>query len=246
MSDQVDRENREHSRGFVPLAATVLRDGSKGAQYLVRNLSAGGALLLQGPRIAVGTRVRVLLEGPVIGAQYLSATVVRCGSVLEGVVALAIRFNSLSAELEDLLQRVVLEALERQRQPAVLVALPRPELFTILADQLHAAGRRVILAVTALDAIRSLSELDASIEAVLVERVHDLGFDQVLLEFLHDEFPSVRRVVIDDQAGSQAESALRRGLAHAVLGPGWTRTELELSLGGDERGTHGSQQPSAC
>src|SRR5262245_27224481 len=120
MSHRTVRDSRVHQRGLAPLGAMVLGEEDWRAEYLVRNLSAGGALLLHGPAIRVGTQIRVLLHG--VHRESFNATVLRCGKILKGVVAVAVKFDGLSADVEDRIQRLVLEELERPRQPSVLLA----------------------------------------------------------------------------------------------------------------------------
>lgn len=109
-------ERRRHQRGEVLATAVVLAsDGSSGV-YLVKNLSAGGALLLGDARWNEGERVTVLLQLPGRKPLSLHAEVLRRRLSDAQELLFAIAFKQVPSELEDDLQKVVRAALENQRE----------------------------------------------------------------------------------------------------------------------------------
>jgi PilZ domain-containing protein len=108
-----DRRTKRRSR---VVATIVLDPGAPHAtHYVVRNLSAGGALLGGHPVPSLGTPLRVVLNLRTGKAINLAAQVVRHEPSAGATPTFAIAFHQVSADAEDLIQEAVLAELELSR-----------------------------------------------------------------------------------------------------------------------------------
>jgi hypothetical protein len=234
MTGRNQYERRQHPRVYVPVAATLFSDDARCGDYLVQNLSAGGALLTHGPPIPAGAMLRVLLVGPSAGGLSVNCVALRTGTTADGASTIAVRFTDVPAKIQDVLQNAVLRAIERSKDPAVLVAHPRPLFLASLAKALVARRRRVILAVTPLEIIRWLCDPETKVEVMVVDP-SERSLD--ILDFVREEFPEVRRVTLHEAlptAQLPAELTFRR--VDAILEVPWSPSRLELALGWVRRG----------
>ena len=107
-----NNERRRAARAASGLGQARLHLNANWARdYQVANLSAGGALLIGGPRVRIGRRVEVVLALAGRTPIDVAAEVVR-DDPRHGMVA--VRFVGLEAELEDEIQQAVLCALDGQ------------------------------------------------------------------------------------------------------------------------------------
>ncbi len=98
-----------------PLGRAVVFDGPMANEYRVENLSAGGALLLGGPVPPVGARLQMVLRVGSIPTDRIEARVAfRMSGPGPGF---AVAFIELDASLQDLIQDVVLAAMQGFCQP---------------------------------------------------------------------------------------------------------------------------------
>lgn len=233
MSTYHGPERRRSPRAYVAAMASVFREGVKVGDYLADNISSGGAALLNGPELHEGALLGVSLR--IFGGATLSlrARVVR-GASRGGHLA----FQRPSAQAQDILQRAVLSALERQGKPAVLVVHALTPVLGEIAGDLCKLRRRAILAPTPLDAIRWLCDPDQRIEVAMVERSLPSGIDgSEVLAFIGDDVPTVRRVLM---SGGPADEGLEQSVdgktVHAALRRPWTSERLSRALrGADSR-----------
>src|SRR4051794_36597068 len=93
-------------------SAVVLADEQYLGSFLLKNLSAGGALLLGDTRLTPGREVRLLLHARGVHLMSIRATVVRQDDGRDR--AFAVRFEGLRPTQQDQLQSIVLGELERQ------------------------------------------------------------------------------------------------------------------------------------
>lgn len=108
-------ERRQHPRSEVAATAVVLTANGYSGQYLVENLSAGGALLVGDARLQPGERLKVLLHLPG-QPMRISAEVLRRQGYGAEECLFPVAFRDLSPEVEDTLQEVVLATLEGLRE----------------------------------------------------------------------------------------------------------------------------------
>jgi hypothetical protein len=106
------KERRAHRRSEI--VATIVLDPGTGraTSYVVRNLSAGGALLAGDPVPLLGTQLRVVLNLRTGSQISLTAEVIRGEPLRAAARTFAIAFRHISADAEDLIQDAVLAELE--------------------------------------------------------------------------------------------------------------------------------------
>lgn len=184
MSPTLTYERRGFPRGYVAAIATVFSNGERVGDYAVRDLSASGALLAEGPALAPATACKIHLRMSGLGNLTLAAVTVH-GVSGQGI---GIRFTDLRPEVADGLEELVQQELERTDEPSVLIASPDLGELASIADQLAAIGERPLLASGALDLYRWLSDPDTVVACVLVgPMVSQRGGEIEAL--LRDRFP---------------------------------------------------------
>lgn len=187
-------DRRRHQRAYVPAVASLLIQNACAAKCLVRNLSESGVLLLGAPVIAPGTPCEVVLQGPDVGLLRLRGDTVR-SKATEGENGLAVQFTGVDPEIADRLRAVVARALEERHSPSVLVVDAEVPTLVELAEGLGTLGHRTLLAMTPLEAVRWLCDLETTVDTVLVsDGQSDTGAD--LLAFIGEEFPAIHRVLV--------------------------------------------------
>ncbi len=106
---------RRHPRVDVELTAVV--DGDEAHACTVEDLSIGGALLRRGPVVSVGKVIRLTLHLADDNRLAIEALVVREAPEQGFGSAFAIAFRNLTAQDEDVLQDVILSAVELLNAP---------------------------------------------------------------------------------------------------------------------------------
>lgn len=241
------QDRRGHPRGAVTLAATVLdANGGWLGEYLVRNLSAGGALLIYGSLLAAGMHVRAILDGPGVESLRLDAVVQRIEIAPDGTPMAALEFVRLSRAVEEQLQRMVLRALGARARPAVLIVHESPVFLGAMARDVAHVGYQPAFAMTDLEIIRRLHDDDVNLRAVIAELDPESSASVALFEFMKDAYPGIRRIAI--VRSGESGPATAQGLSHAdeTIELRWTRKMLGEALAvRDERVTIANNVESA-
>lgn len=112
-------ERRRYPRTLSEVHATVRSRNGVGL-YLVRNLSACGALLTEGPFLDKDTIVEVDLRIPEHSQIRVMARVTRQGVHDDGARYLGVEFLHSSAETEDLIQAALLDEIERSQTHGII------------------------------------------------------------------------------------------------------------------------------
>lgn len=231
MPHNVGVDRRRRRRAYLPIAASLFTEDAKAGEYLVRDISAGGALFTNGPSIPRDTLLRAVLVGRGVEGLSLRGVVKRCESGPNGASSVAVEFQALPSKLEDVLQNLVLRALDHEHEPTVLVVHPKPLVLAALAADIAALGMRVVLAMTSLTTIRWLCDLETIIQTVLVDQSHDPDFGRQILSLAREEFPGIRRVALCE---GTTKDEIVRTLANAevdeVLDVPWTPSGLKVTL----------------
>ena len=110
-------ERRKHERASVRMLVQVV-SADRVATYMAENLSAGGALLLDGPELPRGTELSLALKlrGD---TWHVRARVVRVERDAAGRMAIAVAFPSIVPRVQDLIQSHVLGCLRKNtRSPS--------------------------------------------------------------------------------------------------------------------------------
>ena len=102
-------ERRTWPRADLGLAVWALFEGQKPASYSARNLSAGGALLGEGPPLTPGRDLRLMV--PLRGRDLvLHARVLRSEQDAQGRPCTAVALRGVPTFVQDLIQNQVLGA----------------------------------------------------------------------------------------------------------------------------------------
>jgi CheY-like chemotaxis protein len=220
------RPLRRHTRGR-PIAAAVVSNGVYAGTYTVENLSAGGALLVGPPSLAVGERVHLLLTvaAPRACSFNLEGMVLRRES-RDDVSAFALQFRGVSEDAQWLIDSIVVSSLAARRPTALIVDDSR-SLCQALDRDLSSLGWSAVHASTAADALSHLDLNEQPIGAIIVDfRVGPIdGLD--ILTFLTESHPAIRRVLMSsDLRHWHLDCAISSGRAHALLDKPWSLDSL--------------------
>jgi hypothetical protein len=223
-------ERRSFQRAGVVGAAVVLARGRYVGTYLLENLSASGVLLVGDTRLAMGDRVRVLVQ-PESQGLALEARVVR--HELRGEQSVfAVRFCDPSFAAQDAIQSMVLLQLKEGVPERVVLVVGADEGFPGLTVDLERLGRHPAVTRTALATIVWLESRGPVIEAIIVDSEWSDGVTgPSLLEFIAIDYPNVRRILLCASATGSHLRAMKAGHADAFLLKPWDNDSLRESLG---------------
>jgi ActR/RegA family two-component response regulator len=229
------QDRRVFVRARVAATATAWVRGLCKGSYIVENLSLGGVQLSGGPAMRVGEEIKLILElprgqievrGPVLRSQARSRD-----------AAIAVRFNMLSRRAREALGAAVAEGLEEaardsstRSEPTVLVVDASLLERESLTRDIRHAGWEVACFSTSLDALDFLDRQASCIRVVLIDVVGVSGGND-LFNFLADEKPEIRRVLLSEEGrlGAQAlASVVER--ADGVLAKPWDLESLARTL----------------
>lgn len=112
-------ERRRHPR-TISHTTCLLRARSGVYEYVVRNLSVSGALLIGGPVLGRGMPVQVELHIPLYPDFRVWARVLRRGTMDDGTPFIAIAFAHDSDTTEDHIQSALLSELERSHTHGII------------------------------------------------------------------------------------------------------------------------------
>lgn len=116
------QERRRYPRTLSQVNA-VVRTRNGCGRYLVSNLSVCGALLTQGPPLALETIVEIDLHIPEHPQIRVMARVAREGIHDEGERYMGLEFLHRSDETEDMIQAALLDEIERSQTHGVIPRL---------------------------------------------------------------------------------------------------------------------------
>jgi hypothetical protein len=214
MHPTFSHERRGYPRGYVAAVATVFVEQDRVGEYTVRDLSAGGASLVDGPRLSAGTICHLRLKMPGLGSLRLSAVIAHAPErVSDGM---GVRFTQLEPEVLEGLRELVAQELECAAIPSVLVADADLERLVTTAEGLAALGERPVLARNKVDIVAWLSDPDTTISVVLVGASLCKDEDQRLLDSLREEFATVRCFIVQDPLGEDELQQLLEQAANSV------------------------------
>jgi CheY-like chemotaxis protein len=182
-------------------------------RYSLADLSIGGCLLRDGPPCDIGEDYGLVLDLEGDGGLRLPAKVVRQRATGLGGRELGLEFLEHAPALEDRIQDLVIQILERD-QPAsrgrVLVVDMDPLRRTEAAESLRRLGHEVLEAATPLEAVWEFENGPMDIHTVFVARSLGGSDGRDLLKFIGSRYAGVWRVLVAEQAEPQ-------GAADAVL-----------------------------
>jgi CheY-like chemotaxis protein len=226
-----DMERRQHPRFAALSPALVVGEGGVSGHCLVEDLSAGGARISGVPTLVVGEKIRLLLQLPGRGPFSLSGRVVRSFPDLGGQrgPAFGVSFARVPDRVPETAEQTVssLQKVHGVDDPVVLVVDESTRTCFTLVQDLLRVGRKAIAVTTPLDAIEWLLDGGSYFDIALVDVVLGNADGCDLLNFLADEYPEVRRVVMSDRLRSgQLDRAHQIAQPHAVLHKPWNVEQL--------------------
>jgi len=205
-------ERRRHYRAEVIGCAILHASPAMAIRCEVGDLSLGGVLLRNETACpAVGTRVTVEIELAGSGWITQRGTVQRGGPDV-----VAIRFDPLHPEVEDLIEDEVVAAMEAQHAPRVVVIDSSSERRHQVSAALAEAGCAPLEASTPLEAVRLLGRSGTGVSGVAVGDTLTQTDRDELVDFLVDTNPGIQIALI------------------GAPNPRQTRPDAVLPIGGDE------------
>jgi len=233
-TDLTDR--RQHRRARDPEVTAILSVGLREAPCTVHDISGGGArcVVARGLRPVKGERVRMTMnhsktQRPIA----LEAHVMRVEDLDAGNEIVALRFVPLADPIHDTILKIVLRALERQRdkpRTTVLVVDDEETIRNTLVREMRRLARPCIVAATPSEAVYQLQDDTNAIAVVLV----DLGLGDAdgleLVEYIASSHADLKRIVMSGQRFDDLERAVADGRAHQLLRKPWTRQTLSAAL----------------
>lgn len=231
---RAQRDRRVHARVDLDGRALVFQRGDVVGQYVLENLSAGGARISGDRNLRPGHLVHVLLE-LASADQPMSLT----GSVRrvrndENGVSLALHFPTLSADQEDAIHDAVLRALlrrdNRAAQLPMLVFEPRRRVRQEIEAEIRSFGLPVFGVEILEDAVRELEGDETNYAGLVIHSVtHDAAAMEVVEFFTRTE--NLRTIVLPEPDGALSEPAKRlAGLPSVAVLRIWSRTELGRAI----------------
>jgi hypothetical protein len=187
--------NRRRSfRAEVDGCAIVHAPGGVAVRCRVADIGLGGVRLVEPhhePDVRAG--VEVTLELECAGAGW----VVQRGRVIRHENGqIAIVFDKLAPEVEDLIEDEVLGAVEAARTPRVVVVDPSPERRRAVAASVRENGCLPLEAATPLEAVSMVERSRNHVRVVMVAETLTQTQRDELLEFLAEAHPTIQVVRI--------------------------------------------------
>jgi len=211
----------------------VFSQNRPAADYLVENLSAGGALLVGDDVLPEGACVVVMLSLPGHRPLRLDAVVTCAQRGTAGARAVAVAFLGPSSRAEDQIQQAALAHLQRKRGRgrAVLLVDDETAVRAALARSLLALRCQVVQAATPLEALERLQEDCRGIGVAIVDLVLGPADGRGLLGYLAEEYPQIRRVAMSGKVSrSELEATRESGYAHIALAKPMQEGDLAAAL----------------
>lgn len=230
-----DSERRKFPRGAVAGTATVVATGHWVGLYACENLSASGALLLGPQRLHRGDVVRLKLHLEDRRPVEVEGRVLREINTPERALpSYAMRFSNVPADVEDALQDVVIETIERQlghaRVRALVVHETELTRRAFMRD-LKALGIETAAAASAQEAADWLEDPEQAFAIVIVDGHMEPEQKKAVLESIAETRPSARRLLVSGlRHHSLPHLAVASGHAHAVVTQPWSLRSLAAAL----------------
>lgn len=228
--------SRANPRIQIPAATSVIMHDIVVGKCHIKNLSAGGALLIGDFDIPVRSDIMLVLELSAYSSITLSARVTRTEKRPDGCTVTGVSFCNMGLDTEALLYDIILSHLSQkleQLRPTVLVVDDCAEVRNALRRDLKALNRPVALAPMTLDAIRMLQDRSLSIDVAIVDLMLGVEDGMELLRYLKSHYPEIKRVLISGHVRpSQLELAQCIGNADLVLTKPWSREQIAAILTG--------------
>jgi hypothetical protein len=220
MTRSIQHHERRHSGRVSTTGTIMVRARDVHLHGRIVDVSARGARIAVAgsDRMVTGTRVALRLRLDGVHARWLH---------LLGRVArverdhIAIEFRVVPRDFEDVIQRELVAALERDRVPAVIVVDADSGRRALVASAFRAAGCRVQEAIAALDVVHALDDSRAHPWLLAIADTSPMHTADDLRAYLKLAYPRIPRIVIGArQAGNGSRISVdeRPDLAMQVQG----------------------------
>jgi hypothetical protein len=189
-------ERRRHFRAGVYGGAVVHVHSQGQLRGRISNLSLGGALidLAEGTEVEHDREVVVELE---IGD---NGWIAQRGRIRRSTGRqLAVAFDELGPEVEDVIEDEVVAAVEARKSPRVVVVDPREDRRHELAAKLRAAGCTSIEAATPLEAIALVEHPRNHVAAVAMADTLTQTGPHELVDYLSESNPGIKLAMFADE-----------------------------------------------
>jgi hypothetical protein len=223
----VGKEKRRGPRGPVSATVVLLRQEKQLGSFKVLNLSTVGALLVGRPPAGPPDGIEVLVRLSTGRTVRAGATIVREDSVDDASV-FAVAFAPVSAEDHEIINSVVLTALDDARDATALIVAATPEAWHLLRRQLDGLGHPSFVVGTREDAVRFL-EAPNVVTVALIDLALAPAEVEAVLVALVQKRPAIRRIVMASEGKARAGTS-GHPLAQAVLPKSWKREALARVL----------------
>ncbi len=219
---------------MVPIAtAIILQDHHSAGPFAVESLCPSAMSLQGSSRTApvLGDATVVLSTTGKDRMLRLRGTVVQHESWDGHCINVSLRLRQMDADLEDQVQDIVAQHLERTRMPMIVV-LDNGRLQAMgFHRQVHALGRHAVFAHNGLDALWVLERFSNAYSTVLVDQSFVEANGPEILVFLHDRYLDKRRVLVLPRSDSHEAEGGMIWSVHGVLTTPWTAESLQSALG---------------
>lgn len=234
------RDRRRSRRLAIPAVATVSAAGKLIGICAVDDLSSGGIALMGEALPMPGQLVDLHIQMPGRPPLELQAKVLRRQVGSPRGRKCALRFLPQPASVQVALEAALNEPAPVIPDASVLLVWNRSVGGPALVRDLSALGISPLLASAPLEAAAWLRAAGRQVSAVLVDYLlaGSNGWD--FLQYLREQHPQLRRVLLVDGVGNfRLNLLLSSGLADAVLEKPWTQAVLERKL--NARGPDGAR-----
>jgi hypothetical protein len=218
-------QKRSHPRFSALSPAMLVTADGVSRHCLVEDLSSSGALITGNMQLRHHQKVRLLLQLPGRAPFSLAGHIVRTASshAAHGAHIFGLAFeqdargqNGAAAAVTHSVQHTVLELVHNapMQQSLSLVVADSPKVCASLVHDLMQLGRKAVATTTALDAIEWLLDGSSHFDTAFIDARCAQSESVDFLGFLSDEYPEVRRVILN-AGGMTQKSQLAE--PHAVL-----------------------------
>ena len=214
-------------------SAVVLQNHRAFGPCAVGSLAADGITFLGNPVADLTPgEVTVVLTAPEGRLMKLQGFFRKTDVASEGSSRWHVAFRHSSPDVEDSIQELIVEQLERARVP-LIVALDCGRLSqTRLRRDLCRLGRDIVFFDNALEALWFMDDSPDGFSTILVDSSFLRANGPEVLSFLRDRWRDKRCLLVCNRAVvSNDEIEALRSSVHGILDVPWTQTCLETSLG---------------
>lgn len=210
-ASEFNPQKRSYPRFCAMSAAMVVNTAGVVFHCAVENFSPGGAKLIGQMDLALGERVRLLLQLPGRTPFSLQGTIVRWQDrarvPTEGhaIHSYGIAFDEAAsrtqatgfhaANIESVLGDLAMQ--QKTSQKLVLVFDTKQQNAALLTRDLQAAGLGTITVGTALDAIQWLLDSHTEFGAVVIASDGPVSNQAELHQFLDEEYPHIPKIMVE-------------------------------------------------